>query len=402
MSNPIDLYCGEFTTSPVPLEVSLNYCSHSCHYCFANLNNPTRTSDMPGIMRQLARVPDGASLQTILMRAGCPVLVSNRVDPFALSNYQQAVPMLETMTEMGIPFAIQTRGGRGIDDVLKFAPPSVWYVSIAHTDDADRKRVEPGAPPLGERYELIQKLKAHGHRVVLGLNPLVREWVPDPDVVLARAKECGAEGVWVEALHFSHRQTTRMGDKGQAAITLPVIGRAMKKIPTPDDLAHYTNARRSAVDMGLEVMSIGQSCRSDFWRPFQETYETTFPVMQDFVNACWDTLGEGDVIDFDTFAEFFVPSLPEGEWPIDCYIGAKARDLFRDHKIPTKMTYEQLLAVIWSEPRLGFSPSRLRCFAYAGEKTPEGWLKIVDDRGLPFLVFTREECGTDEYYTEVN
>jgi hypothetical protein len=36
---------------------------------------------------------------------------------------------------MQIPVAIQTRGGKGVDDVLDFLPPSVWYISIPCLND---------------------------------------------------------------------------------------------------------------------------------------------------------------------------------------------------------------------------------------------------------------------------
>jgi DNA repair photolyase len=50
----IEPYWGEFLISPIPLELSLNYCSHKCAYCFANLNDPKRTSDVKAIMRFLS------------------------------------------------------------------------------------------------------------------------------------------------------------------------------------------------------------------------------------------------------------------------------------------------------------------------------------------------------------
>lgn len=38
----LDVYYGEFLINPIPLELSLNYCSHKCAYCFANVNQPGR------------------------------------------------------------------------------------------------------------------------------------------------------------------------------------------------------------------------------------------------------------------------------------------------------------------------------------------------------------------------
>ena len=36
----ITLFAGEFMLVPEALDVSHNWCSHNCGYCFANLNKP--------------------------------------------------------------------------------------------------------------------------------------------------------------------------------------------------------------------------------------------------------------------------------------------------------------------------------------------------------------------------
>jgi hypothetical protein len=41
----LNLYDNELTISPIPIELSLNFYSHSCHFCFANLNAPNRRTD---------------------------------------------------------------------------------------------------------------------------------------------------------------------------------------------------------------------------------------------------------------------------------------------------------------------------------------------------------------------
>jgi DNA repair photolyase len=196
-------FYGEFLISPVPLELSLNACSHGCYFCFSLLNQHDRHVSVTPIMNLLKNYMTRHSLEASLLRAGYPVLISNRVDPFANSNYQMSVPILRTMTELGIPIAFQTRGGRGIDEALEFLQPSVWYISINTQTDTFRKQLEPGAPDMDSRFRLMETLRAKGHSVVLGLNPVVEEWLPDPEQVIERAKNSGAQGAWVETLHFN-------------------------------------------------------------------------------------------------------------------------------------------------------------------------------------------------------
>lgn len=401
MSTPIDLYLGEFTVSPIPLELAFNYCSHACHFCFANLNRPDRTADMEGLARQLTGVHQAKNLPGLLMQTGYPVLVSNKVDPFAHSNYRQAVPTFEMMTQLGIPYAIQTRGGRGIDDVLSFAPPLCWYVSIAQLDDSIRARIEPGAPPIEERIELIQKLCERGHRVVVGINPVVPEWLPEPEPLVERCVKAGAEGIWVEPLHLSYRQRDRMTERGKQAVTLKVIENAMKRHPTPESVALYERTRQAALSAGVEVYSVGQAIHSRFWLPYQELYPT-FPVMQDFVNLCHEELEDGALIGFETFADFFCDGLPEGVYPISRYISAKARLVLRENKVPSSMTYREVLAMIWSEPEIGSCPARIGCFSYAATKRGNDWIQYVDDNQLPIMVFTKKPAGFSEYFVDVD
>lgn len=254
----LDVFYGEFLVSPIPLELSFNYCSHKCAYCFANLNKPDRWADVKAVTRLLQDYRNRETLTAQLLKDGYPVLISNRVDPFAASNYQQAVPIITTMAEMGIPVAIQTKGGRGIDDVLSALPPSAWYISISTLDDSIRKRIEPGAPTIDSRFELIEKLTSKGHHVSLGLNPLVPEWCPNPEALLSRAKDAGAKGVWAERLHLNHKQVANFSERERTMMTDPVITRAQKRTTTPPELELYDNARVFAQSIGLEVYGIAQ------------------------------------------------------------------------------------------------------------------------------------------------
>jgi hypothetical protein len=45
---------GGLLKIPAPLELSGNWCSTNCPYCFANLNAPTRTLDVKGVSKLLA------------------------------------------------------------------------------------------------------------------------------------------------------------------------------------------------------------------------------------------------------------------------------------------------------------------------------------------------------------
>lgn len=405
----LDLYSGELTISPIPLELSLNYCSHKCAFCFANLNAPNRKADVPAIMRLLAEHETRKSPVAQLLRGGYPILFSNKVDPFARSNFAASVPILETLADMGIPVTFQTRGGTGIDEVLEFLPPSVWYISISQLDDAIRARIEPGAPRIEERFELIEKLRAHGHRVVLGCNPYVSEWLPDPEPLFARAFDLGAEGVWLDPIHMNRDQRAQLSDREARNLGSHVLEIAAQRRPDELAQADITNARSLARDVGLEVYSIGESERTDFWRPFFETYPKLFPITQNMVNACWDNLPDRTLITFDFFCQFMLPELPQEQTGLDTYLRAKAKGgrlmkaLTDEGALKRDMSWTEVLREIWNRPEISFCPARLGCFGFACRKEADGgytaWCdQSRDDGGDRIMIFDRN--GFDGYCVE--
>lgn len=391
---------GEFLTSPIPLELALHFCSHKCAYCFANLNKPERLADVAKIGRLVDGHLERTSVQARLLAECYPVLFSNKVDPFANSNSRDALVLLDKLVDQDIPVAMQTRGGRGVDEALTMLPPSCWYVSICHADDADRRRVEPGAPPLDSRYELIRKLRAAGHRVVVALNPLVPDWIPDPTTVFQKAKEAGAEGAWIETLHLSSDQIALMTARERGAMGSELLQLSRKRRAPAPWAAHKELALRLAEEVGLAPFAAGWHRPTRFWAPYEETYRFLFPTVQGLVNWAHAERAEGDVVDFERFESWALDHLPfpDEQVNITHYVGATAREVVRGMG-PT-MSYRDLLRVVWTEPRLSGCPARARCFAYAGRRDDNGWIRYEDDHGMPLLVFTREPAGFDDYWAE--
>lgn len=403
----ISPFYGEFLMSPVPLEMDLGRCSHSCVFCFSNLGNPDREADVPALSRLLATYRERRSPEALLLQAGYPVLVSNRTDAFAHSN-EHLLPLLETMTELGIPMAFQTRGGRKLSPCLSFLKPAVWYVSVCQLDDAKRRVLEPGVPSIPARLDLLRDLRARGHRTVAAINPLVPEWLPLPDAerLVSELKDAGVEGVSVELLHLSPDHRANMTERERAAVSLPVLDRTRTRRLDPGDVAHLHAVRKLVLDAGLPLFTSNQPEASEYFRPYRETYPHLLPCVQDAVDWCHANLEDGDVLDFQTFLRALTWRfpLPPQTSKVDSYVRAKSRggrllaELLASGLVRAGMTWEETIQIFYSEPRLRTSPSRWLCFAYLGERTAEGWVKLVDGDGLPYLVF--QKGGTQEYYAE--
>lgn len=398
----LDAYWGEFMISPIPMELSLGQCSHGCTFCFATLNKRERYVDYTALLRFFQEFQSRKSLAALLLREGYPVVMSNRTDPFSASVYRQTLPLLKVMTEMGIPVALQTRGGLGIDEALEFIAPSVWYISLITLDEDLARRLEPGAPGPAARLELMRKLVDHGHGVVVGFNPVVDEWQPDPDALLEAAANAGASGAWIERLHLEPRQVKFMNRVRRATLSDELIQRACRRKPEEIDAVAVHNARVAAVELGLEVYSMGQPNYSEFWSIYRDFYWPTFPNWQDFVNACHLADVAGEPIAFEDYWQTVADSFPKGaDLPIDSYIGAVAHNVMWETKVPTRMSYRDLLELAWKDPKIRFSPVRSPAFAYAGRQDPDGWRRYVDPKGSPFLVFAGDD-EFDGYWAEVD
>jgi DNA repair photolyase len=231
----ISAYYGEFLISPVPLELSLNYCSHRCSYCFANLNKPDRNASAKEIITQIANSHKNTSYESLLLANKAAVLISNRVDPFAESNYRIALPIIEMLQSNGNPVVFQTKGGKGIDKCLdSLNYKTLWYISISFWDDEKRKKIEPAAPSISERLELVKELKQQGHDVIIGINPLCPDWLPESEFesLLEKLQELNIKNLWISSLHLNSQQIASMPDYDRAKYSQELLNDAKSKNQT--------------------------------------------------------------------------------------------------------------------------------------------------------------------------
>lgn len=362
-------YVGDFLINPVPLQLSFNFCSHKCSYCFANLNNPNRTFDVKEFQTQLKGIYTNNSLPSILLREKYPVVVSNLVDPFATSNYGVSVPIMEMLTNYEIPIAVQTRGGRGIDDVLKFLPKSVWYISIPMLQDEIRKRVEPGAPNIESRLELVSKLKEAGHEVLVGINPTIEDFLPGNDgfKLIDILKSKGVHGIWVAAMHFNRKQLEVMPAKDRERIGEVIIQKGIKNardlqqscFDFIDSLKNY------ALTNGLAVEGMFDGEENHFFRPFYSIYKKAFPSVYNFINWCHAHKSENEPVYYHEFEKLMLEGLIGGAHNVSPYMRCMSQKFDDEIRstIGYKQSYKFLLKACWNEKRMKRQLDRYWTFA---------------------------------------
>lgn len=343
----IQAYSGEFTVSPIPLEMSMNYCSHKCAYCFANLNKPNRTFDAKATINKIKNCEISTSLTSYLIKNKYPVLLSNLVDPFSFTNWRQSLSFIEILSAHGNKISFQTKGGTGIDDAISLIDyKSCWYVSIAFLNDDLRKKIEPGSPSIESRFEMIEMLISKGHSVSVGINPLQEEWLPFEEfkILVDRLYKIGVKNYWIEILHLNHLQVKNLSEKEINAIGEDLIQLSSQRF---GNYSYYNHCREYLLSIGANVFSINQSIRSDYFKDYHSTYKT-INTNQDFVNYCFEKYPEGGEIKFSEYYDFMKADFYETRFnECDGYVYRTARNVYKRIEGKPFKTIKEVMIAFW-------------------------------------------------------
>lgn len=408
----IRAYAGEFLTSPAGLELSMNWCGHACTYCFANLFKPDRRADIRGIVGLLAEHHKRRSREARLLQARVPMLVSNHVDPFAGTNAVQFEPIWEMCVELGIPLTWQTRGAHKphrhiMDRVVRETPRAVWYISIPMLDDDVRRRVEPHAPSIGSRLELVQQLIEAGHVVTVGVNPLTVEWLPKFEPLLDQLKAAGVWGVWIQVPYFSKSFKGNLDDKARTRLGEQFIRTCGEK-GSKTDRAHAQAAMAYAKGIGLEVFSTEYEEPTRFFDPWHEVYERPMPYWHQLVNAIDPDLDGADDDEYLVIrrehAQSILSPLPEADWaePLRHKRAKHYREIVTplpDGRLP-KQDVDGFWRIMWNDDLFckSLGPTSFRRFAHASIVEDDTIVPLLDENGDRLIVYRRQ--GWDYTFAE--
>jgi DNA repair photolyase len=413
MADGIRAYAGEFLTSPAGLELSMNWCGHACTYCFANLFTPGRRADIRGIVGLLSEHHQRRSREARLLQARVPLLVSNHVDPLAGTNAMQFEPIWELCVELGIPLTWQTRGAhkaqmRIQERIIRETPRSVWYVSIPMLDDEVRRRVEPHAPSIGSRLELIDQLVERGHVVTVGVNPLTAEWMPRCEALLDLLKAKGVWGVWVQVPYFSKSFKGNLDTVARSRLGEEFI-RSCGEKGSKADREHARAAMAYAKGIGLEVFSTEYEEPTRFFEPWHEVYERPMPYWHQLVNKIDPDLDDADedecIVVTREFAQSVLSPLPELDWaePLRHKRAKHYRAIVKplpDGRLP-KQDVDGFWRIMWNDELFAKSlgPNSFRRFAHACVIEDDTIIPLLDENEDRLVVYRRE--GWKHVYAEL-
>jgi len=377
----IRAYTGEYLTSPSAIHLGLNWCTHNCFYCFANLNRPDRRADFDEVNRfiknLIANNADSKNLAVKLALAGHSICASNDSDPFAKSNEQQFASTFDALNDLGMRIVFQTRGGDLAERTMARSKPTMVYITFSSDQPGTLKASEPGAPNFEARKALALSAKAMGHHVVIGLNPFYAPWWDDAFGFADWLAEHGFTHVWFGELHLNHQQIKEI--RGKAVVQFASVIEYASKRAKGDKAGAMM--RKALGANGINVFSGATSDQGGFWDAYFDLGFPFFPTLDWFFTKLRE---DGDRVAFD-FALFDQAMNPHPEWGssgFKDYLVGICRSL-RNVGYPDKAnSYTQVHETLW---RIDAFPTKLRhddiFLATEGGKLAE------DDSGRLVLVY---------------
>ena len=394
----IDVLTNGLLSVPYATALSLNYCSHDCSYCYANVNNPFRKADVNGIMSQLKNYKHRENdLVSYYLREKYPVLISSNVDPFAKSNYRLFEQISDFLLSEEIPMFIATRGGYGWKEFAERSPKQVWFVSVPYSDDNIREKLEPNAPSLDERFEMVKALKHLGHEVIIGITPLEEKWTPYPLEIVRKYESIGVTTFKVSGLHLSPKQQINLSAKKRDVITEDILTRLKTGGKVNTDWTDFSILEISEYceenELILDGIELGLPTAKDIH--FIETYDKLLPTKHDFFLWCYANKKQGDFIYFKDFFDFFAPKLPQIETNISKFLFNKA--VLSDKSSYKKAPLTDLLHYLWEVKGVNIGLADLPVFSWAKQRTANKTDFVYDGEHNKVLIYHPEVFNLKDY-----
>jgi DNA repair photolyase len=392
----IDLLTNALLLSPIPIQYTGNYCSHKCTYCFANINNPKRKTDIAKLNSLLKNYKNRSDLTSYFMREKYPIIISNNIDPFSASNQPFVNELIYTLKDLGIPVVLATRGGKGIE-ILKDLSPSVLYVSIPYDNEEKRIKYEPQAPSLEQRYELIDYAIKNGHKVICSINPFNNKFAENPIQIAERAKNLGVKSILINKLHLTAPQQSNMTERERESIGEELLIEAKTKGFTDEwlynaiDLSNYINENE------MNLIGFDSGLAQSNYVEFKECYQNLLPTIYDWFNWCAENKKENDLIQFEEFYTFFAERLPSTEADLSKYIVNRYN--LKDNDFYSKMDLRNILHLLWEHPKLNIGLAKhFPVFSFVKKQYSNKLDYQYDNEHNKQMIYTPINFNTNENY----
>ena len=204
----------------MPFQWSINPyrgCYHGCVFCYARRTHSFLDDD--GVAQWASRIYVKVNAPAVLRAELAKrswthekVALGTVTDPYQPleGRYRLTRGILEALRDYDTPAAIITRSPLVIRDVdvlqqlARVAGVSV-AISVATTDPALAREIEPTVAPPQKRLLAVSKLARAGIRVNVALAPILPHITDNPEnieSVVRAAREAGAGAIWHNTLHL--------------------------------------------------------------------------------------------------------------------------------------------------------------------------------------------------------
>ena len=369
----LEVFLGGYLFHPAALDYSGDTCQNGCAYCFANINKEARAGNLKGAISALYK-KEIRTYQDMLLAEGYPICVSNRSDPFTPKNVRDTLALFTHLAERKNGVFIQTKCGPGLDEALEIMGARrdvVVYITITTMQDDIAAVVEPKALRPSVRLQVAKGLHRAGYLVIIAINPCTEAWMPREDLeALAKdMKAAGMNHICLEMLDIKRKRLSLLGEGRKNR-----MGAAIASLGAPNQM-YVRKCTEYLVSQGFDVAKKGMPFRSDFFTHIKDRLGVTMPVMQDFVNYCFDKkISAGAVISYPEFESV----IAQGGIYLKTIKQNNIRDyLLRSGFISWKAnqqvhSHKELLRVVWNDPRHNLSIQKHCLFRVTDRKDPEG------------------------------
>jgi DNA repair photolyase len=163
---------------PAGFTIDIGKCLNGCVYCYSNFEKTTTTFKQ--IENMLEKKYDN-TLLSYYIENKYPIVISNGSDINHIKDEKQIFKILDILKNAGFPIYFETKGSFDVDffesvfDVKK----DVLYITLTTLDDSKRKLIEPFAPSVEKRIDLIERILSRGGIVEVGINPAMPDYFPE-------------------------------------------------------------------------------------------------------------------------------------------------------------------------------------------------------------------------------
>jgi DNA repair photolyase len=219
-------------------------CSHGCRYCFVTRKRDIqeiKLDESPLILRNF--IEGKRSSETRWCDWDIPLHWGGMSDPFQPIENELGISFecLKIFAETNYPFVVSTKGTTCLARpeylaLLKQCNAVVQVSLISPKFDV----LEPGAPSFEERLQNIAVIASHCKRLIIRIQPYVREVKGDIINNLPRYKNAGVYGITIEGIKYFQKRKGMI--KSGADFVYPV-----------DKLkADFIQIRQVAHDLGIK------------------------------------------------------------------------------------------------------------------------------------------------------